>query len=174
MNGIPDEPTTPEESTPRGASAPSEGSSAPKSFPARHWKTGAGAALIAVVALVAFQAGGSADSAGVSPTDSATENEVSNGPDLARCVRLYNENGPLRASLAQHARVSDTYVEIAYAADYPDRCLITLDQPDRHVRRQVLEGSDGFPRHADRVEGGDAGDWNATISRDGHGYVELD
>lgn len=66
------------------------------------------------------------------------------------------------------------YASIGFAADYRDKCQITVSFPNAESFYQFLEANSGSPMGAFSHSGGQGGDapdsakdWNATINTDG-------
>ena len=100
------------------------------------------AALALAVGMVVLLAGGG---------DKPAKHPVASGPsaaELARavtdsCVTLWNadDNQTYRNLTAGWAQRSGVYVNVAVAADYPDKCLITASAPDLGIAYQFLQAS---------------------------------
>jgi hypothetical protein len=121
------------------------------------------------------------EDAAVVPTDRVSEDDPE--PPEERCVELWNgsANDGLSASVVgPYARnAGDVYVSVGFAADFPDRCLITVGVPSADRAIQYIEGGVGFPESpygvANVGEGVDsvsqlppsAKQWNAHALSDG-------
>lgn len=107
---------------------------------------------------------------------------------LQDCVDRWNSssNEQIREMLSIAVQLSgSSYVNVGWAADYPDRCLITVSIPERQAAQQYLQNPDSdeesgplstdysFPRSIDpSTLDASLTEWNA--SADAEGFVSLE
>jgi len=155
------------------------------------WKLGRPAAsaavgvglIVLVAVVVAVAGGGDGDSSGgaadgVAEADLVAAERAGN----ERCAELWNstENQTWKGLAGTQSNTGDAYVSVGFAADYPDKCLITVSIPAIRTARQFMEsggdigaGPFGMPVDADPNSlDPSLTNWNASI--DEEGTITLD
>jgi hypothetical protein len=136
---------------------------------------GIAAAVIAAALVIVISAGNS--NASAAHDDHVAIRQPAGPPPEQRCVDLWNSeaNTVGHQLVGPQVRFGDVYVAVGFAADYPDKCLVTAAFPRTNGSMQFIEA--GGPRTSEpytMMQSGSANnlpasakDWNATITEDG-------
>ena len=133
------------------------------------------AAVIAAILVVVISAGNS--NASTDPGDRVAVRQPAGPPPEQRCVDLWNSeaNDIGHQLVGPQVRFGDVYVTVDFAADYPDKCLVTAAFPRTNRSMQFIEaGGTGTNEPYTMMGSGSATNlpastknWNATITEDG-------
>mgnify|MGYP003403384652 FL=1 len=143
----------------------------------------AASALVVVIAILSIALSGDSGNSGTSGMTPGSE-EAAN-PDVSpeqRCVDLWNNDAGNASSGVNWAetlqRAGEMYVSVGFAADFPDKCLFTLAQPNYDTVTQFIESDPANTPgnvHTSGPSGGgsvsglseETKQWNATVAEDG-------
>lgn len=141
---------------------------------------GGGIALVVLVAVgVVVLAGGSGKSASETPASEAEIAEVSEEVEsaekeaLAECLTLWN--GPENAGPRSEVSVSEaSYASVTISKLYPDKCLITVANPELNLAAQYLQIENGPYAFKNQASGeatslpATVTEWNASADSGGN------
>ena len=134
-------------------------------------------AMIGIAAVIAAASGGS-DGRSASETSANASSgsrpvAESEGPDLQRCVNVWNKSFNA-GSKSELVALVPSYVSVTTSNLYPGKCLVTGANPELNLAAQFLEGGSG-PDAYSEIESGEANslpasatNWNASADSEGN------
>lgn len=145
------------------------------------WEDGAMKMRLVLVAAIGMLIVGCGDTKGSKESSGPAADAASENSDLQRCVDSWN--AAARSGQGSNANFgklwlgpTEKYAAVGFSADFPDRCLVTLADPDLDGAAQFQEsGEGGWLMTGDTATPSDipesAKRWNAT--RAGEGSLSL-